>query len=140
MGRHLQVVYPNLQSIYQLVYVYQIFTNLAPALIKLSILFFYKRIFVTKKFVLAVNVLIGVIFLWAVVMTIIGIFSCIPVSAFWTRQGRCLDLGRFIIGHTSVNIITHLAVWALPLRPLWKLQLPPGQKAVLMLIFMLGLL
>ncbi|OGM47202.1 hypothetical protein ABOM_003897 [Aspergillus bombycis] len=73
-------------------------------------------------------------------MTFLAIFNCIPISGFWTGQGKCISFRKFAIGYAIVNIITDLAVWPMPIPNMWKLQLPTTQKITLTLIFVLGLI
>ncbi|KAA8648440.1 uncharacterized protein ATNIH1004_004325 [Aspergillus tanneri] len=122
-----------------LLYYFQIVYILAPPTVKLSLLFLYRRIFVSTKFITIVYVVGAVVSLWAIIMTFLGIFNCTPIHAFWTGQGKCLPFKQFAIGYAVVNIITDLAVWLMPIPMMWKLQLPLGRKVALTLIFALGL-
>ncbi|KAG9235563.1 hypothetical protein BJ875DRAFT_458794 [Amylocarpus encephaloides] len=140
VGKHIEAVSKeNVALILEMLYVTQIFYILAPAAIKLSLLFLYKRIFVTKRFTMVCNVLLGVVAVWVTIMTFMGIFNCTPVDAFWTGKGKCVNFKQFALGYAAVNIGTDLIIWVLPVPMVWKLQLPIGQKISLTLIFILGL-
>lgn len=78
---------------------------------------------------------------WALSQTLLGIFACTPVAAFWDKtipHAKCIpNLPQFHI-NAAGNIITDVAVFALPLPAIWKLNLGRAQKAVLLAIFSLG--
>ncbi|TEY83161.1 hypothetical protein BOTCAL_0025g00200 [Botryotinia calthae] len=117
----------------------QLFYVLAPATIKLSILFLYKRIFVSERFIHIVYAHIIVISVWVTIMFFMAMFNCTPVNAFWTYEGKCFNFEGLTIGYAVVNIVTDVSICILPLSKIWKLQLPIGQKMAVMLIFMLGI-
>jgi hypothetical protein len=78
---------------------------------------------------------------WALSQTLVGIFTCTPVAAFWDKSipgARCIpNLPQWYI-NAAGNIITDVAVFALPLPAIWKLNLVRGQKVMLIGIFSLG--
>jgi hypothetical protein len=111
-----------------------------PPAIKLCILLMYKRIFATREFVLATKIVGSVLFIWFLVCFLMGIFNCLPIDSFWDPniQGTCISFEYYSIGYAVVNISTDIVILALPIRVVWNLQLPRGQKIALTLIFMLG--
>lgn len=141
LGKHRATLPPEKVAIFaELLYFFQIFYVLGPPSVKLSLLFLYWRIFEHSRFLRLVYGMIGLIMVWAIIMTFLSIFNCKPISAFWTTKGTCFDFRQFAIGYAIVNIITDFAVWLMPIPSVWKIQLPRAQKIALSLIFALGLL
>ncbi|TKX19897.1 hypothetical protein C1H76_8095 [Elsinoe australis] len=107
---------------------------------KFSLLFQYKRIFVTPRFQIAVKVMIGILVLYGL-WTFFGcIFICWPISFFWTHQGegKCIPTWPLFIGNTVMNIITDFMVILSPMPVLTNLHLPKRQKLALMAVFAVG--
>lgn len=72
-------------------------------------------------------------------------FNFLPVSYIWTpwtgeTKGSCLDFNVFGIACAVINIILDVAVMALPLHEIMKLNLRPMKKVLVMLMFCTGLL
>lgn len=110
--------------------------------LKLTFLFQYYRVLaVSLQMRLVYWVAIFIVGAWALSQTLLGIFACTPVAAFWDKSipdARCIpNLPQFHI-NAAGNIITDVAVFALPLPAIWKLNLVKAQKVVLLAIFSLG--
>ncbi|KAG2417078.1 hypothetical protein HFD88_008296 [Aspergillus terreus] len=110
------------------------------AFIKLSILALYKRLFSTKRMVIAVNVVSGIIILWMLAIWIVGALQCIPVRKFWDRsvEGACMDPVPFYYGMQIPNIITDLIVLAMPMKTVWALPISTNQRLLLSGVFIVG--
>ena len=119
----------------------QLLFGFSTTLTKLSILFFYRRIFPSRRFAL-LAIFIGCIMIgWWLSLIFAVIFSCQPVNYFWNksiRNGHCINENALAYGITGVNIVTDLAVLCLPLPWLWTLQIPLSRKLSLIGIFGLG--
>ena len=110
-------------------------------LTKLSILFFYRRIFPSRQFALIEIILGSVMIGWWLSLVFAVIFSCHPVNYFWNKSvpnGHCINENILAYGVTAVNIVTDLAVLCLPIPWLWTLQMPLSRKLGLIGIFCLG--
>jgi hypothetical protein len=117
------------------------FTTLT--LLKLSILFFYIKVFTVTR---AQRLLWGtVIFtlVWGVVYVIVAIFQCTPISYFWTHwdglhEGSCLNINAITSSNAGFSIA--LDFWSLGI-PLWQLRLLKlhwKKKVGVALMFMVG--
>lgn len=124
----------------RLLYFAQIVYALGPPTFKLSLLCLYRRIFPSPRFHRVIYVIGAIVVASGTVAFIMSIFNCVPISAFWTRQGRCLDIKKLSLGYAIVNITTDFAVWTMPIPSVWKIQLPTMQRVSLCFIFLLGLL
>ncbi|KAJ5102120.1 hypothetical protein NUU61_004342 [Penicillium alfredii] len=140
LGKHRDAVgEANVAAFQKLLYFFQLFYILGPPTIKLSLLFLYRRIFTSPKFLRIIYGLGALIAVWLIVSVFLAIFDCVPIHSFWTGGGKCLDFKKFGIGYAIVNIVTDIAVWLLPIPMIWDVQLRVGQKIALSLIFLLGL-
>ncbi|EKG18773.1 hypothetical protein MPH_03999 [Macrophomina phaseolina MS6] len=110
------------------------------ALLKLSLLALYFRIFPTREFKIATYALSGVIILWCIALNCVAIFQCNPIKKSWlpTTPGTCIDLKAAFIGNAIPNIITDVLILMLPVRQIWKLQMHFAQRLSLIAMFLLG--
>jgi len=113
------------------------------ALTKLSVLFFYRRIFtVTPGFKMTLAVTGIFVILWWLGGLLAVIFSCIPVQGFWDHSiaAKCEYQFGFFIGQAVPNIILDFVLLLLPLRSLLSLRMRRQQKMALLGVFLLGYL
>lgn len=121
------------------------FYNLALVLVKLSALFLYMRIFRSPTLRLLIYIVMGFLTISGLWMVLNGFVFCVPVSDFWNASGflgagHCLPYGPIWFSNAGIQIFTDAIILIMPMPPLWRLQLPRGQKVGLMLIFGLGIL
>lgn len=125
----------------------QITYKIAVTLYKESILFLYLRIFPDHKFRYACYTLITIIGAASFAFTIVTIFQCTPVAAFWDKSilksqpgSHCFDSEAFWFSYALINILLDVVILVLPIREVVKLQLPWREKAGLVAVFSLGVL
>ncbi|CAH0004749.1 unnamed protein product [Clonostachys byssicola] len=117
----------------------------ALALIKTSVLIFYLRLAKHTQLVLRYSsyFLLVVVNVASFVLTMINIFQCSPISSAWNPfyEGKitCLPLLTEFICASPVNVVTDLALLALPLATLARMRLPIKQKAILIFTFGLAI-
>ena len=74
---------------------------------KLSILLLYIRVFPQKHLLRATYILIAVVSVWSCWAVFSGIFTCVPVSRFWTAVGwkvkGCLPRKQLWYGFCQVH-------------------------------------
>ncbi|GAB7348645.1 hypothetical protein MBLNU459_g7015t1 [Dothideomycetes sp. NU459] len=107
---------------------------------KISILLQYWRVFIGPKIRRAIIVMgvISIIYgLWSICS---AIFMCQPIAFFWdqTLHGRCINRHNVWFANSSINIITDVMIFVMPMPVLKELQLPRRQKWALMGVFALG--
>lgn len=114
--------------------------------IKLSILLLYLRIFVPNRkadmftFV-GVHAILWPTLLFYVIHTFFVIFICTPREKLWNptiQHGHCLDITAHFKSTGVFNVITNFAILILPIRSVWKLQLPLKKKIGICTIFATG--
>ena len=108
---------------------------------KMSILCLYLRIFnISRPFRYCT---------WAVMVITFGylfsdictwIFGCRPIAKNWIpdRPGHCILTVKADYGYGSLNFITYLLIFVLPLPMVWRLQLSSKDKLGVSVIFMIG--
>ncbi|KAM0716634.1 hypothetical protein Q7P37_008079 [Cladosporium fusiforme] len=130
---------PNLKHWYanQIVYPF------ALALIKMSFLALYNRIFappVINRWLLYGTSAFVVIY--TVVIMLVFAFECsTPTDAFlpsFPASGDCMDLRKVYFSSAAINILTDLAVLFLPLKPILNLNINTHRKIAVVGIFMVG--
>jgi hypothetical protein len=113
------------------------------ALLKLSLIFFYIRVFPAPgvQRVLWGTVIFSV--LWGFISVVIVIFQCQPIGYFWTHwdglhEGKCLDINAITTSNAAISIILDLWILGIPLWQLWGLQLHWKRKVGVALMFCVG--
>lgn len=116
--------------------------------IKISIVYFYRRIFIVNKksiFNIVTHVFNVILFLWSVTFVLIIIFPCgRHVDVSWGPPDQQL-LWCQKIGHTSEeglttsDLILDIALLLLPLPCIWKLHMTLTRKLQVTGIMILGL-
>ncbi|UNI23777.1 hypothetical protein JDV02_009577 [Purpureocillium takamizusanense] len=125
LGRDIWTLTPQqITTFLKLFYFQEIIYVIEVSVLKLSFLFFYRRIFpgTTIRWLvwgtIACNTLVGAVF------TLVCIFQCRPIQYFWEQwdqehRGQCLNINA--IGWSSAAISIALDVWMLAL-PLWQIR------------------
>ena len=83
----------------------------------------------------------GFIWVGGITLILISCFSCKPIAFWWDgtiEKGTCFNLQAIWYTISGFQLATDLAVLALPIPVLVKLQLPRKQKITLVLVFLLG--
>ena len=143
LGKHMDTLEPwqielGLKILYAVYHPY----NIAVALTKLSVIFFYARVFTTHNKWFRYS-------LWASGFIVIGIltfsifesiFQCTPIARAWipTLDGTCVDEQSAWYAHAALSMVTDVIILTLPLPMLWKLQLKWSQKALISGVFICG--
>lgn len=146
LGRDIWTVAPQhitdyLRSFYvmEVLYFAQVF------LLKLSILFFYLRIFPAPAFrrllwaTVIFDILFGTVFIFG------GIFQCHPISYYWTQwdglhKGKCLNVNGLGWANAIISILLDVWMLGLAISQLVYLQLHWKKKVGVGLMFAVGTL
>ncbi|KAI1014603.1 hypothetical protein LB503_004093 [Fusarium chuoi] len=125
-----------------ILYVAELFYATALFCAKGSILSFYWRMFRVTNIKLPIQILACCSLIWIIIRTFMGIFHCIPVQRFWdpSAGGSCaIEDKKFFFGTILVHVMLDIAIIALPILQIRKLQLPVFQKIGIMLMFVFGI-
>lgn len=113
------------------------------ATIKLSVLFFYLRVFCgrfssTTKYL--VKGVMALVFLWSLGNILQVFLICRPFEATYDDKvvGTCANQVASYIAIGAFNVIMDFFVLTLPIPPIWSLQMPRASKISLTIVFMLG--
>ncbi|KAI1116324.1 major facilitator superfamily domain-containing protein [Nemania sp. NC0429] len=143
LGRHdADINIDNWDSLRRSEYTFTVLYNPALMAFKTSVLIFYLRLSKNTQKVLRLAswAVLVIVNLAGAVLTLLNIFQCSPVEAAFIRgPGRCIPLLTEFICSAPINIVTDLAILALPLPVLTSMRLPQRQKVILVMTFALGI-
>ncbi|KKZ67578.1 hypothetical protein EMCG_06637 [[Emmonsia] crescens] len=110
-------------------------------LCKMSILLLYRRIFVTRKFQIAVNIVFTFVVLYFIAALLANLLECRPVAKNFdmTIPGTCLNLTAHWFANAISTASSDIVTLLLPMPVIHRLRLPPRQKYGLMCVFALGI-
>ena len=114
-------------------------------MMKLSVLFFFRRIFlVQKSFRLYNNIMIGLIIAWGTAFFFAEVFACgTNPESQWdpnAGSGSCVDLTWLNLVFSITDVIGDILVVTMPFPCIRKLQMSNREKFGIAFIFMLGTL
>ncbi|KAF5626076.1 integral membrane protein PTH11 [Fusarium sp. NRRL 52700] len=112
--------------------------------LKLSMLFFYLRIFPTQNVrrllwgTVAFTVLFGLVFIF------VAVFQCRPINYFWLKwdgqhEGKCADINAVTWSNAAINIALDFWILAIPLSQLKSLNLDWRKKIGVGMMFSVGI-
>ncbi|KAH7410677.1 CFEM domain-containing protein [Cadophora sp. MPI-SDFR-AT-0126] len=144
LGKDIWTLRPNdITNYLRAFYVMEILYFLQLFLLKLSILFFYLRIFPAPSFrrILWATVVFDILF--GVVFIIVGIFQCNPISYYWGQwdglhRGKCINVNGLGWSNAVISIILDFWMLGLAISQLLHLQLHWKKKLGVGLMFVVG--
>ncbi|OOF98335.1 hypothetical protein ASPCADRAFT_205578 [Aspergillus carbonarius ITEM 5010] len=115
----------------------------ALASLKLSVLFFYRRIFVGRVFNIASWTLIGVVIVWAMTFVIAILSACGTrlMANFGTLgdlKTECVDTFSILIALAASDVTVDLIILAIPLPLVLSLHLPLKKRIGILGVFIVG--
>jgi hypothetical protein len=113
------------------------------AVIKISMLLLYLRIFPNRDLRIATFVMLAIISMWGVAYTLVIIWICSPRSYAWLgwdgeHTGTCVNSMAVQVSHAILNIVFDVIVLGMPLPVLLKLDLSKAKKAGVCVMFLTG--
>lgn len=119
-------------------------------LIKISILFFYRRMTASLTINFVYWVWGSIIFcaVYGILFILLIAFTCTPANGFfymfdiaWRFQNEltCRNEGAIIVSVAAISTVQDFIICLLPVFLIWNLQIPKTQKLALCGIFGLGL-
>lgn len=115
------------------------------SVLKLSFLFFYKRIFPGRTIQRIILATIVFSVLYGIVFVVVAVFQCRPISYYWTKWdgvhvGQCIDINALVWANAAISIAVDLWMLGIPLSQLIHLKLSWSKKAGVVIMFCLGTL
>jgi hypothetical protein len=125
-------------------YVFTILYFLNVAIVKLTFLLFYLRVFPRPKIRRYLWATIAFTCIFGFTFVMAGIFQCQPVSHYWERwtgekEGKCIDVSALAWANGSISIALDLWMIAIPLSQVRNLSLDWKKKAEVAFMFCVGL-
>lgn len=113
------------------------------SLTKISILFFYLKVFPARGFRWCVYVLIVCNVCFAVVFDFLLAFQCDPIAGAWkawdgTFPAQCISINVLGWSAAAINIVLDLSVIILPLPELFRLSMSLRKKVQIIMMFAVG--
>ncbi|RVX69112.1 hypothetical protein B0A52_06825 [Exophiala mesophila] len=123
----------------------------AAALVKISVLLFYRRLSVKFTRAFLVATWIGIVYniCYFITFGVILLRLCTPVHAYWmrfeqdwaaTHSFRCNSEAASLPISSALSVVGDVYSTALPFALIWNLKLPRRQKVALYALFSVGLL
>jgi hypothetical protein len=133
---------PNLGHILKMLVSYELMYATAISTIKLSILFFYLRVFVNRGLRMATIAALIFVSVWSIGNFLQVFLICRPFAKTYTpgMEGECGDQVASFIAIGSFNIITDVIILTLPLPTVWALKMSTPAKLGLTGVFLVGLM
>lgn len=121
----------------------EIFYVLALGFSKISILFFYLRVFPAKEFRMQIYGVMALCGAYTVAFFFATTIQCVPVSLAWNQwdglhKGKCNDIHLQGWVAAGINILLDVIVMVLPLRHLARLNMTLKRKLMVMSMFSVG--
>ncbi|KAI1342663.1 hypothetical protein F5Y15DRAFT_430018 [Xylariaceae sp. FL0016] len=118
--------------------------GLSTAVIKMSIVVSYTRIWSSRRFLTWSRALLGALAAFGLALFFGGVFACVPIRLSWSiagndaTDGRCINQPLFMLITSAINIAFDLLVFAIPVPLTRRLQVPRPQRIALMVVFTVG--
>ncbi|KAG4443677.1 hypothetical protein IFR05_000863 [Cadophora sp. M221] len=142
-GKHFWTIDPlKIRVLLVIFYIGELSYLTTMPLIKLSILFFYLRIFQRRGFRISVWVMIAFVASAGVAFVVTGTVQCIPISRSFDRSisGKCIDLNALAYANSGIGILQDIIILVLPFPEIVYLNMRTRKKVLLLLMFSLGTL
>ncbi|KAE8165446.1 hypothetical protein BDV40DRAFT_65776 [Aspergillus tamarii] len=141
LGSHIGDIDPNEMETYSMIVWISSMCYLATlGFVKSSVCLFYTRL--GDRLLTRLSMcMLGVIIAQASSFVLVAAFQCRPIEKAWksTMPGTCVSINVFYLANAALNILTDIMTYSLPLRVIFKLQVPAKQKVALGFILCIGL-
>ena len=114
--------------------------NLSIFTVKISFLYFYRRLFPHRSFKIALLANGAFITTSTIAFLFLDILQCVPPAAQWNSsiEGKCINFTAVVLAAGVINVVTDFVILILPVPVLWNLKVSTGRKIMIMGTFMLG--
>ncbi|PYI06949.1 hypothetical protein BO78DRAFT_367638 [Aspergillus sclerotiicarbonarius CBS 121057] len=137
---------PGLTTIFKILFTYTFVYAAGCSAYKLSILCFYRRVFVVihqdLSFRLPILLGFALALSYPVIVWVAMGNGCRPLSYFWNQfsgaSGTCIQTDTFFLATAIINMVNDMVVLAVPFPQIAKLQMNPRKKLAVCAILALG--
>lgn len=146
LGRDIWTVpFDQITNFVRWFYVMEVLYFLQLTLLKLSLLFFFLRIFPSTpaRRILWMTVVFDI--LYGIAFVLAAIFQCKPISFYWTlwdgeHKGQCIDINALGWANAAISIFLDFWMLGIPLSQVIHLKLAWKKKVGVTLMFCVGTL
>lgn len=139
------VPFDKITEFARILYVCEWLYYLQIALVKLTLLLFYLRIFpkpIIRKLIWA-TVVFDIV--WAFAFIVASIFQCQPISYYWMswdkeHVGKCININALAWTNAIISLVMDVWMLVLPLYEIFQLQLSWRKKIGVAFMFFVGTL
>ncbi|KKZ68076.1 hypothetical protein EMCG_06288 [[Emmonsia] crescens] len=138
------VPFDNINYILKVYYVQEVMYFVTMNVTKVSILFFYLRIFPSHKFKIACYVVMGITVAYGTALVLAALFQCNPIHLAWEHWDgehesyKCSNINLIGWISAAVNIVLDVIIIALPIKQLLGLALSVKKKIHILFMFGVG--
>lgn len=110
---------------------------------KLSVIFFYRRVFRGQTFDFYSKTMIALVGVWITAFFLATLFECgTRVQYMWTDildvSTQCTNSVMYHNAYAISDLITEVMILAMPIPIIWRLQMSLSQKLAVSIVFALG--
>jgi hypothetical protein len=133
---------PNLVTILKMLVAYEFIFATCISTIKMSVMFFYLRVFVNDGLRLTTKLMMGFVFLWSLGNILQVFLICRPFAATYdpTIKSKCGNQVVSFIAIGAFNVITDAIILTLPIPTIWGLKMSRSARLGLSAVFLIGLM
>ena len=109
-------------------------------LIKVSLLFFYLRVFPARPFRIACWGTMAFCAATGITFALVTIFQCHPINYVWNKNidGKCVNFNSVAWANAAINIFQDIIIILLPMNELRQLKLSNRKKIGMYAMFGVG--
>ncbi|PGH01028.1 hypothetical protein GX51_05464 [Blastomyces parvus] len=138
------VPFDKITYILKIYYVQEVMYFATMNVTKVSILFFYLRIFPSHRFKISCYVVMGITIAYGTAVVLAALFQCTPVHLAWEHWDgehtnyRCSNINLIGWLSAAINIVLDVVIIVMPVKQLLRLALSVKKKIHILLMFGVG--
>ncbi|KAL3253152.1 hypothetical protein ABHI18_009679 [Aspergillus niger] len=146
-GKHVWAIsVTKLVTLFKILYIYVMVYSAVCCAAKVSILFFYRRVFMASHADLSLRIGIYLGFFltlsYPIIICVTMATACKPASYFWNQfggaSGTCIDTDTFFLALGIINMLNDIVVLLIPFPQIAKLQMNRRKKLAISGILAVG--
>ncbi|KAH8805115.1 hypothetical protein F5884DRAFT_440581 [Xylogone sp. PMI_703] len=144
IGKHIWNPTVKLAEVLKILWAYEYLYGSVIPLTKLSIIFYFYRLFPVRAFRRLLYLVLFLVIGWWIAILVTAIVQCRPYHFFWdqytnpTVKGKCINIEAFFLGNGGASVVTDFLILMTPVPMVWSLQMPLAKRLSVLGIFALG--